>query len=62
MKKRNLSDDEKELWQEFSKTAEPLFHQSQNTQKAKPEEKKRVNAKHPTITIPNSLIVLPPVV
>ena len=44
MKKRNLSDDEKELWQEFSKTAEPLFHQSQNTQKAKPEEKKRVNA------------------
>ena len=44
MKKRNLSDDEKELWQEFSKTAEPLFHQSQNTQQAKPEEKKRVNA------------------
>ena len=42
MKKRNLSDDEKELWQEFSKTAEPLLHQSQNTQKAKPEEKKRV--------------------
>ena len=43
MKKRNLSDDEKELWQEFSKTAEPLFHKSQNTQKAKPVEKKRVN-------------------
>ena len=43
MKKRNLSDDEKELWREFSKTAEPLSRQSQSTQKAKPEEKKRVN-------------------
>ena len=43
MKKRNLSDDEKELWQEFSKTTEPLVHQSESIQKAKPEEKKRVN-------------------
>jgi DNA-nicking Smr family endonuclease len=44
MKKRNLSDDEKELWQEFSKTTVPLIHQSQSIQKAKPEEKKRVNS------------------
>ena len=43
MKKRNLSDDEKELWQEFSKTTEPLLHQNQSTQKAKSEEKKKVN-------------------
>ena len=43
MKKRNLSDDEKELWQEFSKTTEPLLHQSQSTQHARSKEKKKVN-------------------
>ena len=41
MKKRNLSDDEKELWKEFSKSTEPLPHQNQKTA---PGKKKRINS------------------
>lgn len=43
MKKRDLSDDEKELWKEFSKSTKPLQHQDQKTQETKPEKKKRIN-------------------
>ena len=43
MKKRDLSDDEKELWKEFSKSTKPLQHQDQKTQEIKPEKKKRIN-------------------
>ena len=43
MKKRDLSDDEKELWKEFSKSTKPLPNQDQKTQETKPEKKKRIN-------------------
>ena len=43
MKKRNLSDDEKELWKEFSKSTKPLPHQNKKTPQRKPEKKKRIN-------------------
>jgi DNA-nicking Smr family endonuclease len=43
MKKRDLSDDEKELWKEFSKSTNPLPNQDQKTQETKPEKKKRIN-------------------
>ena len=41
MKKRDLSDDEKELWKEFSKSTEPLPHQNQKTA---PGKKKLINS------------------
>ena len=44
MKKRDLSDDEKELWKEFSKSTKPLPHQNQKTQETKPDKKKRINS------------------
>ena len=44
MKKRDLSDDEKELWKEFSKSTEPLPHQNQKKQKTAPGKKKRINS------------------
>ena len=44
MKKRDLSDDEKELWQEFSKSTKPLLHQNLKIQHTKVEEKKRINS------------------
>ena len=44
MKKRDLSDDEKELWKEFSKSTNPLPHQNQKTQEIKPDKKKRINS------------------
>ena len=44
MKKRDLSDDEKELWKEFSKSTKPLPHQNKNTHQTKPEKKRRVNS------------------
>jgi len=44
MKKRELSDDEKELWKEFSKSTKPLPHQDQKIQETKPEKKKRINS------------------
>ena len=37
MKKRDLSDDEKELWKEFSRSTKPLPHQNSNTQHSTPE-------------------------
>ena len=44
MKKRDLSDDEKELWKEFSKSTEPLPHQNQKNQKTAPRKKKLINS------------------
>ena len=44
MKKRDLSDDEKELWKEFSKSTKPLPRQNQKTQDTKPDKKKRINS------------------
>ena len=44
MKKRDLSDDEKELWKEFSKSTEPLPHQNQKNQKTAPGKKKPINS------------------
>ena len=41
MKKRDLSDEEKELWKEFSKSTEPLPHQIQKTS---PGKKKLINS------------------
>ena len=43
MKKRDLSDDEKELWKEFSRSTKPLPHQNKKTQQRTPEIKKRIN-------------------
>ena len=43
MKKRDLSNDEKELWKEFSRSTKPLPHQNKKTQQRKPEKKKRIN-------------------
>ena len=43
MKKRDLSDDEKELWKEFSRSTKPLPHQNKKSQQRTPEKKKRVN-------------------
>ena len=43
MKKRDLSDDEKELWKEFSKSTKPLPHQNKKTHQTKPEKRRRVN-------------------
>ena len=44
MKKRDLSDDEKDLWKEFSKSTKPLPHQNKKTHETKPEKKKRINS------------------
>ena len=44
MKKRDLSDDEKELWKEFSKSTEPLRHQNQKNEKTVPGKKKLINS------------------
>ena len=44
MKKRDLSDDEKQLWKEFSKSAKPLSRQNLKTQETRPEKKKRINS------------------
>ena len=44
MKKRDLSDDEKELWKEFSKSTKPLTHQNKKNQEIKPEKKKRAKS------------------
>ena len=44
MKKRDLSDDEKQLWKEFSKSTKPLPHQDQKTQETRSEKKKRINS------------------
>ena len=44
MKKRDLSDDEKELWKEFSKSTKPLPHQNKKTHETKPGKKKRINS------------------
>ena len=44
MKKRDLSDDEKELWEEFSKSTEPLPHQNQKNRKTVPGKKKLINS------------------
>ena len=43
MKKRDLSDDEKELWKEFSRSTKPLPHQNKKTQQKTPEINKRIN-------------------
>ena len=44
MKKRDLSDDEKQLWKEFSKSTKPLLHKNQKIQETRPEKKKRINS------------------
>ena len=44
MKKRDLSDDEKELWKEFSKSTEPLPHQNKKNQKTVSGKKKLINS------------------
>ena len=44
MKKRDLSDDEKELWKEFSKSTKPLTNQNKKNQEIKPEKKKRAKS------------------
>ena len=44
MKKRDLSDDEKQLWKEFSKSTKPLRNQNQKNQETRPEKKKRINS------------------
>ena len=41
MKKRDLSDEEKELWKEFSNSTEPLPHRNQKTS---PGKKKLINS------------------
>ena len=43
MKKRDLSDDEKELWKEFSRSTKPLSHQTKKIHQRTPEIKKRIN-------------------
>ena len=43
MKKRDLSDDEKELWKEFSRSTKPLPHQNKKNNQRTPEKNKRIN-------------------
>ena len=44
MKKRSLSDDEKELWKDFSKSAKPLRYKAKKNQETSSEKNKQINS------------------
>ena len=44
MKKRSLSNDEKELWKEFSKSAKPLRDENKKNQETNSKINKQINS------------------